>query len=115
MGMKPLSVLVLLGISWLAWSLTASSQESESTWKKHVIFEGNRSHTAVAGDFTKDGIVDVISNSANRTQLFVGPDWKEIVLDRTIGHNFIHSETFDVDGDGDLDYIGARYQPGLIV
>jgi hypothetical protein len=29
--------------------------------------------------------------------------------------SYIHSETFDVDGDGDLDYIGARYNPGLIV
>ena len=27
---------------------------------------------------------------------------------------YIHSECFDIDGDGDLDYIGARYNPGLI-
>ena len=30
-------------------------------------------------------------------------------------HTFIHGETFDVDNDGDADFIGARYQPGLIV
>jgi hypothetical protein len=71
--------------------------------------------TAVAGDFTKDGRPDIIANSGNKTRLFVGPNWKEILLDATPGHDFIHSETFDVDGDGDLDFIGARYQPGLII
>ena len=30
-------------------------------------------------------------------------------------HDFIHSELLDVDRDGDPDWIGARYDPGLIV
>src|SRR5687768_17297584 len=86
-----------------------------SEWKKHVVHEGAQSLTAFAGDFTKDGQPDIIANSGEKTRLFVGPNWKEIVLDATPGHDFIHSEAFDVDGDGDLDYIAARYQPGLIV
>jgi hypothetical protein len=36
--------------------------------------------------------------------LFVAPDWKAYVIDETKGHNFIHGETFDVDGDGDPDF-----------
>ena len=88
---------------------------AESLWKKHVVHQGFPCMTAVAGDFTKDGKPDIIANSGNKTRLFVGPDWKEIVLDETRGNDLIHSETFDVDGDGDLDFIGARYQPGLIV
>ncbi|MSU64020.1 MAG: VCBS repeat-containing protein, partial [Pedosphaera sp.] len=92
---------------------------AEGLWKKHVVHEGAQSLTAVAGDFTKDGRPDIIANSGDKTRLFVGPDWKEIVLDATAGHDFktqiIHSETFDVDGDGDLDFVGARYRPGLIV
>ena len=37
--------------------------------------------TAVAADFTGDGIPDVIADSDNKTRLFVGPDWNEVVLD----------------------------------
>jgi hypothetical protein len=71
--------------------------------------------TAVAGDFTGDGKPDVISNSGGKTRLLVAPDWREVILHEGQGHDFIHSESFDVDADGDLDWIGARYQPGLIV
>ncbi len=84
-------------------------------WKKHEVHTGFHTNTAIAGDFTKDGLPDIIANSDQKTRLFVAPDWREVVLDKTPKHNFIHSEAFDIDGDGDLDYIGARYQPGLLV
>jgi len=87
----------------------------EGAWKKHVIHEGERCNTAVAADFTHDGRPDIVSNSGGKTRLFVAPDWSEHVIDATSGHSFIHSEHFDVDGDGDQDYIGARYKPGLVV
>ena len=108
--------------AWLAFAATvlypllpSPTKAADGLWKKHVVHQGSQSLTAVAGDFTKDGRPDIIANSGDKTRLFVGPDWKEIVLDATPGHDFIHSETFDVDGDGDLDFIGARYQPGLII
>ncbi|MDE0864775.1 MAG: VCBS repeat-containing protein [Rubripirellula sp.] len=88
---------------------------AQNTWKKHVIQEGQRSLTAVAGDFTGDGRPDVIAEVGNRTTLFVAPDWQPILLDdHSEDHGYIHSECFDIDGDGDLDYVGARYNPGLI-
>ncbi len=103
--------MAILGIGNLGIRVTA-----EELWTKHVVHEGMGTMTAVAGDFTGDGIPDVISDSGNMTRLFVGPDWKEVVLDdHPDVQSYIHSETFDVDGDGDLDYIGARYNPGLIV
>jgi hypothetical protein len=59
---------------------------------------------------------DVIADSDKKTRLFVAPNWDEVVLDdHAEVQTYIHSECFDVDGDGDLDYIGARYNPGLIV
>ena len=91
------------------------TSSSAADWVRHVIHSGTRSTTAVAADYTGDGKVDVISNSAGKTRLFVAPEWKEIVIGSSPGHNFIHSESFDVDGDGDQDFIGARYNPGLIV
>jgi hypothetical protein len=95
--------------------ITAAAAEDASVWRRHLVHEGFHTNTAVAGDYTGDGLPDVIANSDNKTRLFVAPGWKEIVLDHRPGHSFIHSETFDVDGDGDLDWIGARYTPGLVV
>ena len=84
-------------------------------WTKHIIHSGFQTMTAVAADFTGDGLPDVINNSGGKTRLFVAPKWKQIILDDGAGHDCIHSEIMDVDGDGDMDWIGARYQPGLIL
>lgn len=88
---------------------------ADETWRKHVVHEGLHTNTAIAGDFTGDGKPDVIANSGGKTRLFAAPHWRERILAERQGHDFIHSESFDVDGDGDVDWIGARYQPGWIV
>ncbi|MCA8997916.1 MAG: VCBS repeat-containing protein [Planctomycetaceae bacterium] len=84
-----------------------------TAWVKHVVHTGEHCNTAIVGDFTGDGRADVISNSGGACRLFLAPDWKEIVLHQNPEHGCIHSEAMDVDQDGDLDYIGARYNPGL--
>ena len=99
---------------------TIPAVADEPAWKKHVLIDNVRSMTAVAADFTGDGKPDVITSTNNKqggnsARLFVGPDWKQVVIGENPQHSFIHSEAFDVDDDGDVDYIGARYQPGLIV
>lgn len=117
-----------LGTAWfvaaaVSLALAAAPVQSEEAWKKHVVHEGLHTSTAVAGDFTRDGRPDVIANSGGKTRLLIAqpadkntaPDWREVILAEGAGHDFIHSDLFDVDGDGDLDWIGARYQPGLIV
>src|SRR5688572_28928582 len=104
-----LTLLVLLTIR------AAVASGDDQPWKKHVVHEGIHTNTAIAADFTGDRRPDVISNSGGKTRLFVAPDWKELILDDTLNYDFIHSETFDIDRDGDGDWIGARYAPGLVV
>ncbi len=86
----------------------------DELWKKHLIHEGAHTNTVVAADYTGDGQIDIIANSDGKTRLFTAPDWEETIVDATQGHSCIHAETFDVDADGDPDFIGARYQPGLL-
>jgi hypothetical protein len=88
--------------------------ENEPRWKRHVVATGYFNFTAIAADFTGDGKPDVISGDLRGKKLVLHPwpHWKPVLLHE--GVDVIHSEVMDVDGDGDLDYIGARYQPGLI-
>ncbi|MBX3436059.1 MAG: VCBS repeat-containing protein [Planctomycetaceae bacterium] len=104
------SIMSLLAIGMLACPVSA-----DDMWTRHVIHEGEATYVAIAADFTGDGRPDVISHSGGKTRLFVAPEWSEHIIDETPGYGFIHGETFDVDGDGDPDFIGARYMPGLIV
>ena len=91
--------------------------DDRSLWKKHVLYQGESNiQTASPGDFTGDGIPDLISSCDGKTRLFVGPDFTEYVIGDAPDHKFIYSVAYDVDGDGDLDFLGARYQnPGLII
>ena len=92
----------------------ANAPIKSSHWTKHVVVEGAGCMTAVAGDFTGDGLIDIVCNSGKKTQLLVAPDWKPIMLGSG-NMDWIHSESMDVDGDGDLDVLGTPYSPGRIV
>ena len=99
----------LLLVACLTFSVSA-----ETLWPRTVVYSGESCATAVAADYTGDGRVDVICNAGNVTRLLVAPNWNEIVLQAEPPLGLIHSETMDVDGDGDPDFVGARYSPGLI-
>lgn len=104
--------------------LTAVSAHAQldivsSAWKKHSIVDRTLGavHSAVANDWDKDGQVDVISSHGGAVTLYRGGGWKPVTLlefaeidevDRKIRPACIHSCLLDVDGDGDLDFIGSN-------
>ncbi|MBQ18383.1 MAG: hypothetical protein CMJ65_14795 [Planctomycetaceae bacterium] len=94
--------------------LLTASIVTAAEWKKHVIHSGVHTVNAVAADFTGDGKIDIIANSDGKTRLFSGPGWKETIIESNPQHTCIHAEFMDVDRDGDPDWIGARYRPGLV-
>ncbi len=113
-----LSLLTLCGVAAISADTNAQDQPQQlrAGWKVHTIFEGEACMTAVAADFTKDGILDVIADTGSgHTRLFAGPDWTQTTIDAEHAGRYIHSETWDIDADGDADYVGAHYNPGLIV
>ena len=83
----------------------------DTNWVKHTICSDKQGSitTAVAADYTGDGLIDVITSYAGRVSLFTAPDWRETQLHEVIGskRQCIHSETFDIDGDGDIDWVGG--------
>ncbi len=110
-----IAVTALIVITCGSVFATNAPAADDTPWKKHVVHTGFMTQTAIAADFTRDGLPDIISNSGGKSRLFVAPDWKEIVLDDNPSHGCIHSEVLDYDHDGDLDYVAARYNPGLII
>ena len=93
----------------------ARTNAENAFWPRHVVAEGYMNQTAVAADFTGDGLADVISNGDGKTRLYIAPDWTEVIIDAADPpRELIHSEVMDVDADGDPDFIGAVYSPGPI-
>ena len=89
--------------------------ETRLHFVRHVIATGFRNQSAVAAKFAGNGSMDVIDGDIENERnlwLFVAPDWKRVLL--RSGIRVIQSEALDIDGDGDIDFIGAQYHPGLV-
>lgn len=94
----------------ILFSLVLTGQLFAGEWKKHTVMEAGQNTSAVAADYNGDGIVDVITSYNGKVSLFSGPTWEETVLHRfaNLKGRCIHSETFDIDGDGDMDWAGSE-------
>ncbi len=99
---------------WEALPLNANN----SDWEKHIVIGPGSGdiNSAVANDFDGDGHKDVIASYGGKVILHRGPHWKPVLIHEfSVGlsrnrprANCIHSCLLDVDGDGDLDFIGSN-------
>ena len=81
--------------------------EWKPKWVRHVVATGEPAYTAV-GIKLNGGGRGIVTNMKDQTLLYGSGQ----VLHQ--GVSIIHSAVMDVDGDGDEDFVGARYSPGLL-
>ena len=122
-----MKVLLLLFTS-LIWLSACQATANKAGWKKHIVQQSDipddkakqvtsQVNAVVAADFNKDGFMDIMASFAGKVVLYKGPDWKkktvlaEMPADRTgriAERGCIHAVLMDVDGDGDMDFIGSN-------
>lgn len=99
-------------------SLANNKIPANAIWKKHVVQNpGSAVNTVVTADFDKDGVMDIMASFAGQVVLYKGPKWEKFAVmpkmpayknGRIAKRGCIHSTLMDVDGDGDLDYVGSN-------
>ena len=81
--------------------------EWKPRWVRHEVTSGEAAQTAI-GIRLNGGGMGIVTNVKEKTLLF----GKGSTLHE--GVSIIHSAVMDVDGDGDEDFVGARYSPGYV-
>tara|TARA_B110000196_G_scaffold318826_1_gene335110 strand:+ start:342 stop:1526 length:1185 start_codon:yes stop_codon:yes gene_type:complete len=113
----PCRVAILSGLLISAITFVKSAEGAK--WIRHEIFSGAHVNSATAADYDNDGDQEIIFSGGGQILMYLGPDFqKKQTLSMADPEQpkrkdqCIHSVLHDVDGDGDLDFVGS-YVRGL--
>lgn len=122
--MRSVLMVVMMGLLMVVGGCGGGSGLG-GNWEKHVVFDGGAGaaniNSVIGADFTGDGHADIMTSSGGRVWLITGPDFgQQLPVFTMPGRNGkpmekgsnIHCEVMDVDGDGDMDYLGSHGQMG---
>jgi len=117
--MKPIVIISISSLAFLLVNVKSEQANSSSVkWKKHTIhqFERGTVLSVTAGDYNKDGKMDVITSCNGKVYLFTAPSWKPTIIHTmpSAKQKAISSVSIDVDKDGDLDWLGGDAHAGAI-
>lgn len=88
--------------------------EAKPKWVAHRVAQGFSNYSVTAADVTGSPTLDVFVSSGGKTFLFPGDGTGRTIPIHEGVDGIFASDVMDVDGDGDLDLVAARYSPGLI-
>jgi len=87
------------------------SLNGQISFEKQVVYEGAPVHSAQAADYNGDGLKDLIFSADGGVNLALSPDFEVYQihsLPKPFQEACIHSNIMDVDGDGDMDFLGEN-------
>ena len=91
-------------------SFLSLALQAEVKFKIQEIFSGSVVPSAQTWDFDGNGHGDVIFTADNKLNLAMGPEYKVVPvlnMPKDFRKKAIHSRLMDVDGDGDMDFVGT--------
>ena len=81
------------------------------SFEREEVFSGATVHSAQAADFNGDGLLDLIFSASHAVNMALAPDFevkRVYELPGPFKDASIYSNIMDVDGDGDMDFLGEN-------
>ncbi|MCH2207620.1 MAG: FG-GAP-like repeat-containing protein [Lentisphaerales bacterium] len=88
------------------------SVKNKSKFTAREIYKGTRVNSAQAHDYNGDGLKDVVFVADKKLYLATAPAYKpQAVYDYSVKFcgDSLHNQIMDVDGDGDMDFVGCSF------
>ena len=107
-------LLFFFSIGFLFLGLGSDALAEDANWSRHQIYSGSHVNSATAHDYDGDGDQEILFSAEGKFFMYFGPDYQESFIFAESKPKYakmkprcIHCVLHDVDGDGDLDFVGS--------
>ena len=94
--------------------LVAFATAKEADWPSQEIYSGSHVNSAIAHDYDGDGKQEILFSAEGKFFMYFGPEYDKFFVFAKAEPKYakmkprcIHCVLHDVDGDGDLDFVGS--------